>query len=253
MALKMFRSTRSLEKLEKEAHKNIDKYRNGDFCDFLDFQNYEILDENFDEDAFDGLKNGKGPEHDLYNAKYTWQKLQNITPRIARQQRFWTVLTHGPCLDYTRSRWPFINDNNKDVKNVRQHFLAKGNRGIERDNAISRLWMTSYIVSKVTSKYLSQDEGLSVLLNTTDFRESVIGRPTVMQSVKTLTAVMETAKRILIDDNNPDFFKRHEGAGPYKNWLSKINLEGGVTLLDAMDTKDLKKLVDRCADEAQKN
>ena len=248
MPLKMFRSSNSLKKLEENISKNINKYREGDFTDFLDGEHYQILDKNFSEGVLAALKNANGPEHDLDNSLLLWNKLK-ISPRIARDPRFWVVLTHGCCLRYVRTRWPFSGDEIEDIKVIKKHFLTEGARGIDRDNAVSRLWMSSYVASKPS---LDMELALKVLLYKTDFRENLIGRPSVMQSLNTLDAVMATAKRILIDDENESFFSRKDGKGPYRRWLEELNLEGGTTLLDAMNKKDLQALVDRLADEANK-
>ena len=59
-------------------------------------------------------------------------------------------------------------------------------------------------------------------------------------------------KNIFNDNGNESFFSRKDGKKPYIHWLVELNLEGGTTLLDAMNKKDLQALVDRLADEADK-
>ena len=59
---------------------------------------------------------------------------------------------------------------------------------------------------------------------------------------------MSTAKRILIDENDPAFFARKNNKGQYRSWLEEINLEGGTKLLDGLSDTQLTKLVNDLAD-----
>ena len=246
MPLRMFRSTRPLKNLSTNVKKNIDLYRTGNFSDFLTDKNYFIIDETFQNKDLDELIHGQNSSHDLENSLLVWNKLK-ITPRIFREARFWTVLTHGICLDYVRSRWPLGENIEKNIKQIKTHYLVPGApRGLERDNALSRLWMSAYVASKVKS--LKLEEALKILVFQTDFREGIVGRPTVLKSHRVLDAVMTTAKRILYDEDDKNFFRRKNNDGPYKRWLVELNLEGSTRLLDAFSESDLKKLVDDLAD-----
>lgn len=247
MALKMFRSTTPIKTLTSTIEENLDIYRSGSFDGFLVEQQYITLNEEFQDKDLDALICSAGPTNDVENSLLIWEKVK-ISPRVAREARLWVVLSHGVGLEYVRARWPLDSENHSvNVGKIKNKFLVVDDkRGIDRENAISRLWMSSYVASKVSS--LPLEQALSVLLNQTDFREGLIGRPTVLKSVRTLNAVMSTAKRILIDENDPAFFARKKNKGQYRSWLEEINLEGGTKLLDGLSDTQLTKLVNDLAD-----
>ena len=90
-----------------------------------------------------------------------------------------------------------------------------------------------------------------MLLFQTDFREQLIGHPTIMRSARTLNEVMCCAKRILKDDGNTEFFKRKDHKGQYKTWFHLLDVEGGRVLLDALDNRDLTALVSQLSQKAR--
>lgn len=71
-----------------------------------------------------------------------------------------------------------------------------------------------------------------------------------MRSVRTLNEVMCCAKKILLDDENNEFFKREDHKGQYKTWFHLLDVEGGQVLLDALSTKELAKQVTILAESA---
>ena len=103
----------------------------------------------------------------------------------------------------------------------------------------------SFIASKVEG--LDFETALRVLLYQTDFREQLIGHPTIMRSQRTLNEVMCCAKKILIDDKNTEFFQRKDHKGQYKTWFHLLDVEGGKRLLDALGQSELQSLVEDLA------
>lgn len=252
MKLKMFRSLSPIWELRDNAEQNIPIYIDGNFDSFIEKHKTEELDIAFSDRDFDLLKSTQGPQDDIENSMIVFEKLP-IGPRLAREQRLWTYLAHTSGLKYSRKRWPIPEpkaegDNpNKDlIEVIRDHYVTTDNkRAIDRDNSISRLWMSAYIANQVVGLDLA--ESLSVLLVTTDFREGVVGRPTILKSRKLLNAVIHLAKDK--KDNGEDtFFSRKTGI--YLRWLEKINFEGGVTLFDALEQKEVNKLVEKMSLEA---
>lgn len=247
MTLRMFRSATPLKELEKGIDQYIDLFKKGDFNDFLSNQKYYDIDTSFTDRDLDELIHSNNAKDDLENSLLVWEKIK-VSPRIAREARFWVTLTIGPCLSYVRARYPFAEDETENKRLILNKFLVPNDkRGLDRENALSRLWMSSYVASKVDAMEL--EVALSVLLHQTDFREQVIGRPTVLKSRALLNAVMHTAKRILLDENDKSFFARKNNDGGYKRWLAELNLEGGTRLLDALEKSDLHRLVNDLADQ----
>jgi hypothetical protein len=249
MALEMFRSLSSLHMLDKNLEANLDAYRSGDFGSILKNQKLLTVQADFFTGIFDNLICSNKAADDYQNSILLWNSLK-ITPRLAREARLWCYLTHTCGLAYARARYPLVNGDAADIKSVRAHFLVNNElRGIDRDNALSRLWISAFIASKVEG--LKFEVALEVLLYQTDFREQLIGHPTIMRSAKTLNEVMCFAKKMLIDDGNTDFFKRKDHKGQYKTWFHLLDVEGGKVLLDALSKQEISKLVQKLAEQAR--
>ena len=249
MPLEMFRSLSSLQFLDRNVEVNLKLYRDGDFSDVLHEQKLLPVQNEFNSNFFDDLTYSNQASDDYSNALLIWNNLK-ITPRLAREARLWCYLTHTHGLRYSRARYPLDKGDENDVKSIKAHFLVNNElRGIDRDNALSRLWISAFIASKVDG--LDFEVALQVLLYQTDFREQLIGHPTIMRSVRTLNEVMCCAKRILLDDGNTEFFKRKDHKGQYKTWFHLLDVEGGRVLLDALSARELSKLVLKLASEAK--
>lgn len=248
MTLQMFRSLSSLQTLSREVEDNLERYRSGEFAEKLSTHKLLSVQDEFSTSFFANLKKTNNAADDYDNAILLWDNLR-ITPRLAREARLWCYLTHTHGLEYCRARYPLDKGHENDVKNIRAHFLVTNElRGIDRDNALSRLWVSAFIASKVSD--LSFEVALEVLLHQTDFREQLIGHPTIMRSSRTLNVVMCQAKQILIDQDNKEFFQRKDHKGQYKTWFHLLDLEGGRVLLDALSEKDLRKLVGNLVEQA---
>lgn len=244
----MFRSLSSLQALDNNIVDNLNRYRQGDFSEILKEQKLLPVDEELDTSFFEKLICTNKSTDDYENSILIWRYLK-ISPRLAREARFWCYLTHTHGLEYTRARYPLINGDEKDIKSIQAHFLVSNElRGIDRDNALSRLWISAFISSKVED--LNFETALRVLLFQTDFREQLIGHPTIMRSQRTLNEVMCYAKKILIDDGNTEFFQRKDHKGQYKTWFHLLDVEGGKLLLDALSKRQLSKLVENLAERA---
>ena len=122
MALKMFRSTTPVKLLKETVEENLDTYKEGNFDGFLSEQHYFELNDTFQDKDLDALVCSNGPAHDVENSLLVWEKVK-ITPRVAREARFWVVLTHGPCLEYTRTRWPLDSlDEKENILKIKKKF-----------------------------------------------------------------------------------------------------------------------------------
>lgn len=247
MALNIFRNSDTLNILKSNIEENIDLYRSGDFNEVLKDTPLTTIvgSDEFNRNDFDSLVISKDAKYDYENSVKIWEILSFINPRIARDHRIWTYLTHTYALEYTRARWVLTGNNEEDYGQILRHsFIDKDKRGFERDNAISRLWMNAYVSSKVND--IEMKEALQILLIHTDFREHLIGRPVLMKSNKILTSVIKTAKRIK-DSGDLDFFKK-KSTGGYYNWFLNVNILGGTKLLDALSEDDLDMEIEKASD-----
>lgn len=238
MPLSIFRNNETLNTLKLNIKDNIDLYRSGNFDELLKDTPLTTIvgSDDFKGNEFKSLIISNDAENDFENSLKIWEILSFINPRIARDHRIWTYITHTYALEYTRVRWELNGDDEKDYGQVLRHsFIDNDKRGIERDNSISRLWMNAYVSSKVND--LEMKEALEILLIHRDFREHLIGRPVLMKSNKILTSVIKTAKKIKESDDDK-FFKKSYESGYYK-WFLNINILGGTKILDALTEDDL--------------
>lgn len=236
MSLKYIKD-RFLEELRRSASENLDRYRSGNFDDFFtDAQYFRELQGSFDVAELKKLKEPDGDNlYDVENSIIVFKTLNNLTPMQAREERLWAYLTHFECIDYTRKRWPFRRGD--DATHFKAHFFASSSRGLERDNALSRLWWMGYVADQI--KDMELEEALTVLLYKTDVRAQVIERPTTSTSMNVFSAILFVlkksfeGKKLLHDRKN------------FRPFMIEINSIGGVRLLDYLDVKSLTKIFEK--------
>ena len=210
----------------------------------------------------DILKTGDEPSKlDAKNAMavYADTPMNGLQPHEAADERLWVHLCHTDCPQYVTDRWlknrPV--DDKMAASRVRNHFFAKGNRGVIRDNALSRLWWLGYIAQEVSSD--DPRKFLQILLHRQDLRSALIERPSVSMNRRVLRSVYcvmqahwdsaaSRSDRVTSGETSPLFVRE-----TFRDWMIRLNRRGGVVLLDALDDKGLVELV-RCeADEALAN
>ena len=234
-----------MEELRQNVEKNLDRYRTGNFDDLLvEDRVREIKSVSFDLEPLKNLAHESGGEADAGNAFLVHESLGDMTPYLANDERVWVWFTHGPCLEFTRRRWLGSDgDEEQLAKDVRLHFFARGSRGITRNNAIASLWWWAHIASRYERAELR--ETLRALLSNTDVRANIIERPTMARSSKSFSAIMDIMKS---PPGGEDFFARPV----YREWFRKINMHGGLRMLDALSESDLRDLFAKLAAEAVK-
>lgn len=83
---------------------------------------------------------------DYNSSKIIYQSLKEIPVRAAADKRLWTTLTHRELWSYVSKRWPFMEDQDKALNNIHQHWLFKfSDRTAFTRNAISRLWWAAHL------------------------------------------------------------------------------------------------------------
>jgi len=155
----------------------------------------------------------------------------------------WIYLTHVNLVNYTRNRWPIPEEDEKAVNHIRTHFFVNGVRGIERDNAASRLWWMAYISSRCQT--LSLKDALQCLLFRTDVRANIIERPTTAQNPLLLSAILTKLNESYHGDQG--LFERDK----FRDFMIELNLLGGVKLLDSLDKYTIDKIVASLVGSAQ--
>ena len=102
MALNIFRNNDTLNTLKSKIDENIDLYRSGDFNEVLKDTPLTTIvgSDEFNQNDFNSLVISKDAKYDYENSVKIWEILSFINPRIARDHRIWTYLTHTYALEY---------------------------------------------------------------------------------------------------------------------------------------------------------
>jgi len=236
--------------LRDRISSNLDRYLEGSFDDIL-LPEYVIAvkDTELNLDEISRLTPQSGGSYDAQNSMLVYSALNGITRYLARDERLWVWLTHGPCLSYSRERWiDRTAPKEKIISQIRDHFFASGARGFERNNAIACLWWWAEIVSQYP--HTDMETALEVFLHQTDVRASIIERPTSSQSA------FRPIMNVLIEKYNSDerlsFFKREKGnTAIYRRWLGEINRHGGTKFYEALPEDYVTKLFRQLADHVK--
>ena len=179
-----------VSELNNNIAKNLDRYRSGNF-DYLDTDQSTHIEigQQFDEARLNEIQCEVTDHKEVECCIQIHEAMADMPPYLARDHRLWIYLTHALLLPYARTRWPIPADNEKAVSHIKMHFFCTGARGIERDNAASRLWWMASPCSRVQG--LSLKESLTSFLYQYDVRANIIERPTTSQSVPVFSAVIK--------------------------------------------------------------
>ena len=197
--------------------------------------------------ALDGqlkMDSRKPAQTDVANAIIVFKSLSDLTPHQASFERLWAYLCHYDCPTYVARRWLRNRpDDSKDaVRNVHNHFFAKGNRALIRDNGASRLWWLGRIAHEIDPEDPSRF--LSILLHRQDVRSALIERPSISMNRRVLRAIYEVMKAQWL--NGGALFEREN----FRRWMVALNRRGGVVLLDALPDDVLAGLLREEAEQS---
>jgi hypothetical protein len=235
--LQLFRS-QTVAQLFADVPKNLSLYRQGDFSTLLHDTSL-FLDSTCtaDDELLKKITCTKENDNEVSCCLNILTAVGGVSSYLARDERLWARLCHIELLEYSRCRWIIPADDEKAITHIRKHFFAKGARGIERDNAASRLWWMGIICSKVQG--LSLEQALTAFLYQTDVRANIVERPTTSQNPSLLSSVVNKLHDSYIGDKS--LYNREKFRAVMKN----LNLEGGTRLLEVLGDKELKSLVEK--------
>lgn len=181
---------------------------------------------------------------DAASALAVYEALKNLTPQQAADERLWTYLCHVEYRRYVAGRW-LTSRPEKDedaARKVRNHFFARGNRPLIRDNGLSRLWWLGSIAHEVEAQ--APQEFLGRLLHRQDVRSALIERPSVSMNRQVLSSINAVMREYWRRDRL--LFERQ----PFRTWMIGVNRRGGVVLLDALPKEPLAQLLEEEAQRA---
>lgn len=228
-----------LNELELNIEYNLEKYRSGNF-DFeanIPDHYFEVAFE-IDDEKLKTLLPSNNNEAEVKNCMIIFEAMKNLTHFHARDARLWVYLTHTILLPYARSRWVIPADNEVAVKYIKDHFFCIANRGIERNNAASRLWWMAALCKRAQG--LSMEDALTTLVYKSDVRASIIERPTTSQCLNVFSAILRKLHESYQTDKK--LFEREL----IREAMKKLNLAGGVKLLGVLPEQQVNELVADC-------
>ena len=138
-----------LKELELNIAENLELYRNGNF-DLVtnNTDNYFEVAFEVDEAKLKSFLPSNKNDAEVENCMLIFESMQNLTHFHARDARLWVYLTHTFLLPYSRARWVIPADDDAAIKFIKDHFFCITNRGIERNNAASRLWWLAALCNR---------------------------------------------------------------------------------------------------------
>lgn len=239
-----FFKSQKVRDLTKQIAENLDFYRNGNF-DLIanDPENFFVTELEIDEEKLALIDCEKNNQKEVENCVLMYESMGEISNYLARDERLWTYLTHTTLLKYTRSRWPIPEDDEKAIKHIRNHFFCIGARGIERDNAASRLWWMASLCNRASG--ISFRESLTCLLLQSDVRANIVERPTTSQNINIFSAILKKLNESYKTDKK--LFERET----FRSVMKWLNLFGGVKLLGALPESRIANILDECISKAK--
>lgn len=240
-----FLKAAKVQELFSRVEENLDAYRTGDF-------NFLIADSSchfettleINEPILQSISCDKDNLKEVENCMLMFQAIGNISHYLARDERLWVYLTHTLLLKYTRARWPIPDDNERAIKHIKNHFFCVGARGVERDNAASRLWWLASLCSRAEG--ITMKEALTCFLYQSDVRANIVERPTTSQNVKIFSAILKKLNDSY--NNNKELFEREK----FRSVMKEVNLLGGVRLLAALPEATINLILDECVAKSTK-
>lgn len=238
-----FFKAQKVRDLTQSIQENLTLYRAGNF-DFIanDPEAHFETSLEIDEEKLLMIDCDPSNHKEADNCILMFEGMGNISHYLARDERLWTYLTHTILLKYTRNRWPIPVDDEKAIKHIKNHFFCIGARGVERDNASSRLWWTASLCSRATG--LSLKDSLTSILHQYDVRSNIIDRPTTSQNLSIFSVVLQKLHDSYMTDKK--LFERER----FRSFMKWLNLVGGVKLLGALPEAKIANIVDDCISKA---
>jgi hypothetical protein len=222
---------------------NLDRYRTGGF-DFIDIDPEFFFETDLvvDDQLLRSVACTSDDPCEVSCCINMLSALGDLSHYLARDERLWTYLTHTLLLNYARTRWPIPADDEKAVNHIKAHFFCIGARGIERDNAASRLWWMATLCNR--SSGMTLNDALTCFLFQSDVRANIIERPTTSQNVTIFSAILAKLNESYKTDRA--LFGREK----FRSVMKGLNLRGGVKLLAALPEKVISNILDECIAEA---
>ncbi|GEC93340.1 DUF6339 family protein [Brevibacillus brevis] len=209
------------------------------------------------------LKKPEGTRNnfDLENTITLYSAFKNLSITDATDERIWTYLAHVPFWDYMQARWGIdadipeeedllaeeedtIQDVNSGKKKkdpeekIRRRYFFQGktsntDRALFR-NGIARLWWFGYVSFDENRE--DKFELTKILLYNQEIQVNLLERGFSRNRkwAKAILSVLADRKR-----EGQSFYSRES----FRELTKHINRLGGVTIIDALEEEDIKKII----------
>lgn len=236
-------SEKKLSELKESIVANRDRYEAGNFLD-LEHDNgwaVETSTVQVDHDLLATLDGtARTAAADIDNSLILFHALQGMTPALAREERVWARLTHIECLDYSRRRWLSGNGGQELDKQVELHMFANRLIGIQRNNALSRLWWNMH-VAKIADP-LDPEGALRLILKRADIRLQFVDRVATASRAPLAQAILRAMRRdSWVTDHDDNF----------SEFMIMVNRDGGGILFEALSDSEADAFMEKCASLAK--
>lgn len=234
-----FLKSAKVKELLSKVEENLHAYRTSDF-NFLtsDTSCHFETSLEIDEHKLASITCDKDNLREVESCMLMLDAMGGISHYLARDERLWVYLSHTLLLSYARTRWPIPADNEAAIKHIKTHFFCIGARGIERDNAASRLWWQASICRRVDG--ISFEEALTCFLHKSDVRANIVERPTTSQNVHVFSTVIRKLHESYKSDKQ--LFERER----FRSIMEELNLIGGVKLLATLPETSIALILEKC-------
>ncbi|NLK00340.1 MAG: hypothetical protein GX318_03750 [Clostridia bacterium] len=229
-------------RLKSNISANIELYKKDEpwISDYFKDDNW-FINTGLSMNVVELLKPYKNNLYDLENTRLIYDALMHLKVSQAIDERIWVYLTHETFWGYMRKRWPMENKKNpaKFIKD--RYFLASNNDRALIRNGISRLWWYGHITydSERVDKY-----GLTkILLSKQDIAANLLERS--FSRNKNITHAV-----LSVLEDNEKAGKPLPDREHFRQLMKQINLLGGFSVLDALESGELKELLSKALGDA---
>jgi len=172
-------------------------------------------------------------KYDGINAARLHSAFPDINAAISTDERLWATLCHGQFYSFMKARWPAIalqkGQTPEGIIEQRYFFYRPDPRKSQERNGLARLWISAAMTYDPNRN--NPYELTEVMLQNTNFVFHLFGRKfssnkDILQG--TLEAILSLQKE----------FGRPVNRTPLKEYGRRLNLIGGVALLDIWTKED---------------
>lgn len=229
------------DKLYENVGENLLLYKSDDgFTELAASPNWHLkLNIEGDLSALQSLISDCDPKFDYYNSLVVGKALKNLTPVLARENRFWTRLSHLEGFNYSKKRW--LKEGATDeqlIKSIETHFFATGIQACRDDHALSRLWWNYRIAEQTMPS--EPERALQTLIASQEIRQGIVERSSLAARPKVTRAVVVTIE-------NNEILKKES---VFRAFMKELNLLGAGIVFEVLSETEIHARMQVCLERA---